>query len=297
VVKLLYFLRAALAGLRTSPSVHAVAALTVSVALVLAALARFALEASTRTLESLGSDVEVTLYLKDDVKPDQARALLTRLQREEGGAFTLVSADEALARLRAELGGAGAVLSNLPKNPLPASIEVRPPADRRSVARVAEMASRWSGLPGVGSVEYGREWMERLEQLQRAARGAGALAVLIVLVAAVVVVAATLQLAIYARRQEIEIQKLVGATDGFVRAPFLLEGILQGLMGAFLAAGGLWTLSRYLGPPLSRALAFILAGLTLPSLVDPRALLQLCGAGAVLGLVGSLLAVRRFLRV
>ena len=128
-------------------------------------------------------------------------------------------------------------------------------------------------------------------------RGAGALILLIVLLAAVTVVAATLQLAIYARREEIEIQKLVGATDTFVKAPFLLEGLLQGAVGAALACGGLWLFAHYLGPHLGRAVAFAIQGIGFPALVDSRSALELCGAGMALGLVGSLLAVRRFLRV
>lgn len=157
MVRLLYFTRAALAGLKASPFVHAVAALTVAVALFAASLARFALEAGSRALDAWGRDVELTLYLKDDVSADAARALAEHLRTEEGGFAEVVTAEQALERLRSELGNAGDVLSNLPKNPLPSSIEARPPAGRRSAAQVAELAARASALPGVASVEYGRE--------------------------------------------------------------------------------------------------------------------------------------------
>jgi cell division transport system permease protein len=297
LVRLLYFTRAALASVRASPFVHGVAALTVAAALFASALARFAVAAGSRALDAWGRDVELTLYLEDAVSPEAAQALAGRLMAEEGGSAEVVTAEQALARLRSELGDSGAVLSNLPKNPLPASIEARPPADRRSAAQVAELAARAAALPGVASVEYGRDWIERLELLGKAARGAGALAVAVALLCAVVVVAAALQLAIYARREEIEIQKLVGASDAFVKAPFLIEGALQGLLGACLAAAGLLASARYLGPSLSSALAFALSGLALPPLAGGRAFLELLGAGAALGLMGSLLAVRRFLRV
>lgn len=297
MVKLLYFLRAAFAGLRASPFIHFVAALTVAVTMFSVGLARFGVRALGVALESWDSEVQVTLYLSDSVKPDEGQALVERIRREDGGEVRYVAPDEALARLRKDLGQAGDVLANLPKNPLPATLEIRPKAASRSAASIASLAGRWATLPGVETVEYGREWVERLEGLGRAVRGAGALLLLVVLAAAVVVVAATLQLAIHARREEIEIQKLVGATDAFVKAPFLLEGMIQGFLGAALGYVGLWAFARYLGPPVLRALSFAVQGLALPLLISVRGGLQLCGAGMVLGLVGSVLAVRRFLRV
>jgi cell division transport system permease protein len=297
VVKLKYFLHAALAGLKQSPFVHFVAALTIAVALFSVGLARFGVDALDRALASWGSEVEITVYLKDSLKPEDALALAEGVRRQDGGEVRLVSAEQALSRLRRDLGPSGDVLTNLPKNPLPASLEIRPAPQLRSASAIALLAAKWSKIEGVESVEYGREWIERLEGLGKAVRGAGALVLLIVLLAAVTVVAATLQLAIYARREEIEIQKLVGATDTFVKAPFLLEGLLQGAVGGGLACGGLWLFARYLGPHLGRAVAFAVQGIGLPALIDARTALALTGGGMVLGFVGSLLAVRRFLRV
>ncbi|MGC4122423.1 MAG: permease-like cell division protein FtsX [Myxococcales bacterium] len=297
MTRLFYFLRAAFSGLRQSPFVHLVAALTIGVAMFSVGLARFGSRAADRVLETWGSGVEVSVYLADGLPLDDAKALAAQIQKEDGGEVRLVMPDEALARLRKDLGESGEVLENLPKNPLPASLEVRPAPLQRSAGAIAALAQKWKKLAGVASVEYGREWVERLEMLGRAVRGAGALILLIVLIAAVTVVAATLQLAIYARREEIEIQKLVGATDSFVKAPFLLEGVLQGVLGAGIGVGGLYAVARYLGPVVGQAVAFAIEGLSFPALIDPRGAAELFGAGAALGLVGSLLAVRRFLRV
>ena len=297
MVKLLYFLRAAFAGLRMSPFVHFVASLAIGVALFSAGLSSHGVRLVNSVLDSWGAEAEITFYLKGEVTPEAAETLVARVGQEEGGQARLVTPEAALERLRAEFGEAGGVLANLPKNPLPWSIELNPPAGHRSASAIAVLAARWVQAPEVESVEYGREWLERLESLATAARGAGALVLLIVLAAAVVVVAATLQLAIYARREEIEIQKLVGATDAFVKAPFLFEGIFQGLFGASLAAGGLHAFSHYMGPRLSDALSFLSGGLVFPRLIDLHGWLELCVVGACLGLVGSLVAVRRFLRL
>ena len=112
--------------------------------------------------------------------------------------------------------------------------------------------------------------------------------------AAILVVANTIRLAVYARRDEIEIMKLVGATDGYVRLPFLLEGALQGMAGAGLSVLGLWAVQRWLVPQAAAAFSFA-AGVAGPELLAPEAL-ALLAFGAAVGLVGSWLSVARFLR-
>jgi cell division transport system permease protein len=151
-------------------------------------------------------------------------------------------------------------------------------------------------MPSVTGVDYGEQAVERLSSIARAVRWAGWVAFIVLVGATLIIVSATLQLAIYARREEVEIQKLVGATDRFVQAPFLLEGSLQGLTGAALAIVGLVAFRQTLSPQLASLLSF----LRLPgSVADARPwmeALQLALAGAGLGLAGSFLAVHRFLR-
>jgi len=154
-----------------------------------------------------------------------------------------------------------------------------------------------SHLPAVTGVDYGREWIDRLAAFRKALTLGAAAALALVLIAAVVVVAATLQLGMYARRDEIEIQKLVGATDAFVRTPFVLEGLLQGLLGAALAIGGLYLCHGVLGPLLAQAMTGL--GHLPPeiSVTSPHLLGEVAGTGAGLGVLGSAIAVGRFLRV
>ena len=114
--------------------------------------------------------------------------------------------------------------------------------------------------------------------------------------ATLVIVSATLQLAIYARREEVEIQKLVGATDRFVQAPFLLEGALQGLAGAVVAIAALVAFRQTLSPQLASLLSFLRLPGAAPDARGWTEALELALAGAALGLSGSYLAVHRFLR-
>lgn len=297
VTTLLLFIRSALSGLRQTPFVHAVAVLTLGIALFAGALARAGQQAVGQLLAHLGGEVEVTLYLAESASPQEVEALKVEVARSSGGEVRLVSAEQALGRLRSELGEGGSVLDGLPENPLPRSLEVRPPAGPPDAAKLRSLAMAWARLPGVTGVDYGREWIDRLAALDRAlSRGAGVLLGL-VLLAAVVVVAATLQLAAYARRDEIEIQKLVGATDFFVRVPFVIEGAFQGLLSAALALAGLYLGQQLLGPLLRESLTFLARDPTLPALVDPRRAAEVLAAGLALGIVGSSIAVGRFLRV
>src|SRR5207253_8852815 len=149
-------------------------------------------------------------------------------------------------------------------NPLPPPLEVTPGTGRPpSAGRLR--AARLEKLPGVQEVDYGREWLAKLEALGRGLRVFGAGALFTVLGAALLVVANTIRLAVYARRDEIEIMKLVGATDGYVRAPFLLEGALQGLIGAALACGAVVSVERWIFPRAAAAFAFA-SGVAAPSL-------------------------------
>jgi len=297
MTKLWHFIRTALSGLRQAPFVHGVAVLTLAIALFAGALARAAQAGVDVLLLHLGSDVEVTLYLAESASPEQLETVRAAVARDSGGTANLVSPAQALARLRTELGAEGEVLDGLPENPLPRTIELLPPPGPPHAERLRVLAERWTHLPAVTAVDYGREWIDRLAALRHALTLGASVILALVLLAAIVVVAATLQLGMYARRDEIEIQKLVGATDAFVRTPYVLEGLLQGLLGSGVAIFALWLCHALLGPLVSQALG----GLgTLPaslSLVAPRLLGEVLATGVSLGVLGSAIAVGRFLRV
>jgi cell division transport system permease protein len=239
----------------------------------------------------------MTVYLSDTVTLDEAPAFALVLSQQRGAQTHLVSPDEALERLRRELGEAGSALESLPDNPLPISIEIAVPLALRTPEKLAAIATRLRGMSQVTAVDYGAQAVSRLTAIAKALRYGAAVAFAIVLAVAVVIVAATLQLAIYSRRDELEIQKLVGATDTFVKVPFLIEGMLQGLAAWLLACAGLWGLFAWAGPKLATLFAFT----ALPQLhggpLTALLLLQLFGAAIGMGLIGSFIALGRFTRV
>jgi cell division transport system permease protein len=286
--------RRAATNLARAPLPGLVAVLTIALALFLGASFALAASGARALLRSWGAEPSVTAYLARELTDVAGRTLAEQIAGQEPGArVAYVERAEALKRLRVELGDMGDALDGLPDNPLPASIEVIPTGALPSDG-VRELAARLAKIPGVADVEYGREWLDRLEALGRTVRALGAGGLLLVLVAAMLVVANTIRLAVYARRDEIEIMKLVGATDAYVRAPFLLEGALQGLLGALLACGAVAAAERWVLPRAAAAFSFA-AGVAAPSL-GTTGIVAIAGCGAAVGLVGSYLAVARFLR-
>ncbi len=286
--------RRAAVNLWRAPLPSLVSVLTISLSLFIGASFVLGLLAARTLLTSWGAQANITLYLEKQVTDDKARALAQQVRQQDPDVeVTYVDRAMALSRLRVDLGDLSGALDGLAQNPLPPSLEVAPQASLPP-SGVRMLAAQLAQLPGVAEVDYGREWLDKLEALARGLRVFGAGALFTVLGAALLVVANTIRLAVYARRDEIEIMKLVGATDGYVRAPFLLEGALQGLLGAALALGAVLAVQRWLLPRASQAFAFA-AGISAPNLT-PAHCAGLLGAGAVVGLFGSWLAVARFLK-
>lgn len=292
--KAAYFARTAFGGMWRAPFVHTTAIAALSLALLGFAVARVAGHEVQALISTLGGEVELTVYLKPDASSEDAQKLLAALEQRSGGKGRLVSPAEALGRLAQQLGEQGRGLTDLTENPLPWTIEVTVPPNARTPEALGELAAKARALEFVDSVDYGKEALERLSTFARGLQLASAVAFILVFLTTIVVVSATLQLAIYARREEIEIQKLVGATNRFVRAPFLLEGLLQGVLAALFSFGVLAALEQWVGPKAREVVSLLPSSGT--RAVTPRLLSEMLALGVTLGLAGSTLAVRRFLR-
>ena len=285
--------RRAAVNLWRAPLPSLVSVLTIGLALFIGTTFVLGILAARSLLTSWGAQASMTLFL-DPATPDaRAQAIAQQLRARGDLDVHYVTPAAALQRLRGDLGELGSALDGLSQNPLPPSREIRPQKPLPGpAARV--LAAEMGEIEGVRDVEFGREWLEKLEALGRGLRVFGVGALLAVIGAALVVVANTIRLAVYARRDEIEIMKLVGATDGYVRAPFLMEGALQGLLGATMAVGAVFGAQRWILPRAAQAFAFA-AGVTAPHLLPLHAAALLAG-GALVGFVGSWLAVSRFLK-
>lgn len=275
----------------------ALSVLTIAVAL--AVLATFALVVGNlrRLASNLGSEVAVSAYLEDDALPEGHR-LASEAAAWPGVARTWVlTSSRALEDFRRQLGEDAVLLEGLPADILPPSVEVRLVDRPWRVEDVAPIAERLAGAPGVADVRYGQEDIERIAALLGVVRAAAFVLGTSLCFATILIIYNTIRLTLYARREEIEIMSLVGATAAFVRAPFVMEGAIQGVLGGAGAAAAVFALEEVLLVGLERGLSYARgAGVDL-ELFPPHFAVLMVFAGASLGLVGSLLAVGKFLRL
>jgi cell division transport system permease protein len=281
-------------GFRDDARLHGIAVTSLAVAFLClgAALVGLAnLEAVTERWSRAG---RMTVYLADDSTESDVERLRTTLARlPEVAAVTHVSAAQARDTFLREADVA-AELGALPADAFPASLEITlAPGVAR--ARADEIATRLGRARGVESVETYRAFFARLESLLVAVRSAAVVLALLVLVCVLAVVGNTIRLAVTGRRDEIEVLKLCGATDGFVRGPFVVEGALQGLLAAATAVGSLFLAFVLLRDRTDDTLAAV-AGVR-AVFVHPFVALGLVLGGALTGAIGSAVSLRRYLRV
>jgi cell division transport system permease protein len=284
-------LRRALTAMARGPYVTLTATATILVAALLTGLFAATLGLGEQLLQAWAGEVRISVYLAPGAALEPARAAAAALA--PGRPVEAVAAAEGLRRLGESLGGEARLLDGLGPDAIPDCVEVTVTGLALDEARA--LAERLRGVPGAADVDFGTAWLERLERFLDRARVAGLALLLALALATAVLVSNTLRLAVFARREEIEIMKLVGATDAFVGAPFLLEGLLQGLVGGALAAAALLGLHAVLAARLVE-LVGPLGALPRASVLPWPLLLALAAGGALVGLLASTLAILRFLR-
>lgn len=234
--KLFYLLREAVANMRTNRTTTVVAVATT--AFTFACVGVFLLlYVNLRALAgTLQEDVKVAIYVADNLSREAIADLDRRLNADRAVAsVAYVSKEQALAEFQSQFPSESHLLEGLGQNPLPASFVVKVAPQFQSSDAVKRWVERTKSLPGVAQVEYSQDWIETLATMTRsielAAMGVG----LILSTASVTIIANTIRLTLYARRGEIEILQLIGATTSFVRIPYLLEGALLGALGSALS--------------------------------------------------------------
>jgi len=234
--------------------------------------------------------VRIIVYLKREPASREAQALVARVQAVPGVAGVLyISKADALASLKQLLGKDASVVAQLPVNPLPASLEVTPAADAATPEGARALLERLSSLPEADEVAGSADWVERLSQWQRLLTTIGLGIGAVLAVAAFLTVTTATTLILHARRQETEIMRLVGASETTIRLPLLLQGTMQGLIGAVLALTALVVTHAVVAPSLE-PLVNLTLGLGSLAFLSPANLVALMLAGALMGGLGGWLA-------
>lgn len=277
-------LREVLLALRRAPLLSALGIVTIAFSLF--AFGLFGLVAINirDVLRRVEERVEIRAFIADATPVEAVVAALGDV-----GAFPevahvdYVSPDSALARAQRELGEFSDVFE---PGVLPGSLDIRLKPDARDPKSVRTVAARVATYSFIDDVRYGEDWVTKLYQLRTIATIVGVVLGLAFAAVAVIIIGTTIRMAVLAREREISIMRLVGATDAFVRLPFLIEGFAKGILGGFLALVFTWLASLLI----DRALGFPTA------FFNPWSAVLGILAGAVIGLLGSAVSVGRHLR-
>jgi cell division transport system permease protein len=262
------------------------------ITLSLAALGGFWLVSSNigHATDHWRNRVRIIVFLKREASSTESQPLVDRVTAMSGVASVrYVGKTEALGTLKKVLGKDASVADQLPINPLPASLEVTPTADGATPDGARALIAQLAALPEADEVGGGSEWIERLAQGRRLLNVIGFGVGAVLALAAILTVTTATTLVLHARRQEMEIMRLVGATEMIVRMPLLLQGMLQGLLGAMIAIWVLIVCYTLVGPRLEPLIHEAL-GLERLTFLRPHDVVMLLFAGTVLGGFGGVLA-------
>jgi len=245
--------------------------------------------------EELDDDLRLVVYLDENpALPLQEEYRRRILKFDQVDHIEFISREQAYKRFEQQLGDNTDVLTGVPTDFLPASIEVYPVRTLDSLSRIKRFSDYLQTLPGVIKVQYGKEWIERFYVFIQLMRVIIILSGSLLIMTTTFMVAHTIRLTLLSRQQELELLRLVGATNHYIRMPFLLEGALQGFIGAGCGMGALlllfnWITLQFAGP----------ANLTLLSFAffDKTIVCSIIGSATLLCAAGSFSAIRRFLHL
>ena len=292
-----YFLARALINFRQNIFVTLLTVGTITLALLIISLFLLVYVNLENLAETWSEKVQVTAYFEKELTPQSLSSLKSGVMTLRGTDRTAyITKDEALKRFRSRLKGQTSLLEGITPDVLPASLEVTLKKDFRDSEAVEAYVSKLKKLPGITEVQYGEEWVKRFNTFMNFLRLVGALFGGFIVVAVVFIVSNTIKLTIYARREELEVLGLVGATRFFIKAPFLIEGVLQGAIGAVLALvmltvcyfAFLYNAGNFLAVnPATAGLSFL----------SPVHLFGIFSSGIGLGFIGSSTSLKRFISI
>ncbi|KAF0218300.1 MAG: hypothetical protein FD174_3053 [Geobacteraceae bacterium] len=295
--RLNFFFARALINIRQNIFIHLVTIGTIAIALLIISLFLLVYVNLEGAADVWSNRVQVTAYFERELNQQEITTLKTGILALSGtDKVAYVAREEAVKRFRARLKGQESLLDGVTADVLPASIEINLKSGSRSSEAIEAYVVRLKKIPGISEVQYGEEWVKRFTAFMNFMRLVGALLGGFLLLAVVFIVSNTIKLTIYARKDELELLSLVGATRFFIKAPFLIEGIFQGALGALLSLlvltacyfGFLHNAGNFVSfNPASVGLSFLpvthLAGVFF--------------GGVCLGFLGSLTSLKRFINV
>jgi len=245
--------------------------------------------------DQLGDDLRLIVYLEEQPVPEMQEQLKRKITAfDEVEEIKFISPEEAYEKFASQLGKDRDVLEDMPRDFLPPSIEVTPLKTLRSLSQIKLFSDYLAKLPGTLKVQYGQDWMERFFNFTRLLSIVVLLSGSLLILTTVFMVAYTIRLTIFGRHDELELLKLVGATNAYIRTPFLLEGLFQGLLGSMFGLAMLYTLFRWIterftGPGFLSMIQF--------TFFPPITIATIVAISVLLCTVGSHTSMQKYIKV
>lgn len=288
-----YFIREVIHSLRRNNWMSVASIGTVAVSLFIFGMFLMLVMNMNKMVDAMESQVQIKVYLEDDFSRDDARDLEVDLKKMQGvEKVTFVPKEEAMEKFKERLGDQKTLLDALDEtNPLPDSFEVMV-VQPEMVKTAAENIEKFEG---VDSAKYGQDVMEHLFDITRLIRIFGFALMMVLALATLFIISNTIRLTVFARRKEIAIMKYVGATDWFIRWPFVLEGIVMGFLGSLIASVVLRLTYSGITAKIYDTLAFFPLIPEEPFLNYVTMIVVI--GGMIMGAIGSTVSIKRFLKV
>ncbi|MBE0416570.1 MAG: ABC transporter permease [Coriobacteriia bacterium] len=298
-----YFVRESAVNFRRNWVMSLGAVITIYLSLLLVGVSMATGFIVSEIVKSVEDKVSIQIFLKDGAATEDVEILQAWLLADDQvDTVNYVSKEEALQRFKEEMAGSPEIVENIRENPLPASLDVTLKDPRIVEDVVAKIKANETFLKICDrpdepeeSLKYGQQIVNRLFAFTRIVRIIGVVFVAMLAVVSLIFINNTIRLAIYSRRKEIGIMRLVGASNWFIRGPFLLEGVMQSLLGAALAILTVLVIQATVLPRLRDALPFLPVDLAAGAMIQLALVLVI--AGVVIGLIGAGFALRRYLKV
>jgi cell division transport system permease protein len=291
VIRLRYLLQEALDNTRANRTTAVIALVTTAFTMLGMGVFLLLYVNVQAVLGSLREEIKVTVYLRDSVSPEAIEELRSQLREDPAVAETeFVSREQAMGAFRKRFPSEERLLNGLGENPFPASVILKIGPRFRTSQAVADMVHKLQAMPVVEEVLYNRDWIENIAAGLKYLRFLGLVVGLVLAVCVVMILANTIRLSLYARRGDIEILRLIGATPGFIKTPFLVEGSVLGGVGAACSLALLWAVFGLAESKMGFPGSFWGLGAEL-SFLPPRMMVGMIVLGVALGCLGSMVSL------
>ena len=288
------FFKRALDDIFKNRFLNLVTIITISLSILIASAFILFFVNTSDIINSWKKGLRIMAYLKPGIDNDGLKDLKLAIQAlDDVDHIQFISKQEALSRLKAQMAHQTSLFENLTQNPLPDSIEIRMTAATESWQNIDSLAAQIEALPQIDEVEYGQRWVGRFAQIISLFRLAGYAMGTLFFMATIFIVANTIRLVIYSRRDEVEIMRLVGATDNFIKIPFYFEGLIQGTLGALIGLVMLYVAFIFISSNVEKG---FFPGLFRFHFLSPTLLLAILLVSMLVGWLGCFISLKQFLK-